>query len=109
MIDSLSKIVKISGPGLLFASTAIGVSHLIQSTRAGADFGLMIIGFVVLVSVLKYPFFEYGSRYANSTQTSIIDGYKKLGTPILVLYLIITVCSMFFVTGAVGFVAAGFF
>jgi Mn2+/Fe2+ NRAMP family transporter len=109
MIESLSKIIKISGPGLLFASTAIGVSHLIQSTRAGADFGLMIIGFVVLVSVLKYPFFEYGSRYANSTQTSIIDGYKKLGTPILVLYLIITVCSMFFVTGAVGFVAAGFF
>jgi len=109
MIANLSKIIKISGPGLLFASTAIGVSHLIQSTRAGADFGLMIIGFVVLVSVLKYPFFEYGSRYANSTQTSIIDGYKKLGTPILVLYLIITVCSMFFVTGAVGFVAAGFF
>ncbi len=49
MIESLSKIIKISGPGLLFASTAIGVSHLIQSTRAGADFGLMIIGFVVLV------------------------------------------------------------
>lgn len=95
MIEAVSKIVKISGPGLLFASTAIGVSHLIQSTRAGADFGLMIIGFVVLVSVLKYPFFEYGSRYANSTQTSIIDGYKKLGTPILALYLIITVCSMF--------------
>ena len=59
MIESLSKIIKISGPGLLFASTAIGVSHLIQSTRAGADFGLMIIGFVVLVSVLKYPFFEF--------------------------------------------------
>ena len=38
MIESLSKIIKISGPGLLFASTAIGVSHLIQSTRAGADF-----------------------------------------------------------------------
>jgi len=105
----LSKISKIMGPGLLFASTAIGVSHLIQSTRAGADFGLLIIGFVILVSVLKYPFFEYGSRYANSTQTSIIDGYKKLGTPILFFYLIITICSMFFVTGAVGFVTAGFF
>ena len=23
------------GPGILFASTAIGVSHLVQSTRAG--------------------------------------------------------------------------
>jgi len=109
MNEMLSKIFKIMGPGLLFASTAIGVSHLIQSTRAGADFGLMIIGFVILVSVLKYPFFEYGSRYANSTQTSIIDGYKKLGTPVLFFYLIITICSMFFVTGAVGFVTAGFF
>ena len=109
MNEMLSKISKIMGPGLLFASTAIGVSHLIQSTRAGADFGLLIIGFVILVSFLKYPFFEYGSRYANSTQTSIIDGYKKLGTPILFFYLIITICSMFFVTGAVGFVTAGFF
>ena len=27
------------GPGLLFAGAAIGVSHLVQSTRAGADFG----------------------------------------------------------------------
>ena len=27
------------GPGLLFAGAAVGVSHLVQSTRAGADFG----------------------------------------------------------------------
>ena len=31
------------GPGLLFAGAAIGVSHLVQSTRAGADFGLGLI------------------------------------------------------------------
>ena len=69
----------------------------------------MILGFVILVTLLKYPFFEYGSRYANSTQTSIIDGYKKLGKPALWLYFLLTVSSMFFVTGAVGFVTAGFF
>ena len=109
MNERLSRFSKTAGPGILFASTAIGVSHLIQSTRAGADFGLMILGFVVIVTLLKYPFFEYGSRYANSTQTSIIDGYKKLGKPVLWLYLLLTVSSMFFVTGAVGFVAAGFF
>ena len=100
---------KTAGPGILFASTAIGVSHLVQSTRAGADFGLLILGFVILVTLLKYPFFEYGSRYANSTQTSIIDGYKKLGKPALWLYFLLTISSMFFVTGAVGFVTAGFF
>ena len=109
MNNKLSHFSKIAGPGILFACTAIGVSHLVQSTRAGADFGLLILGFVVLVTLLKYPFFEYGSRYANSTQTSIIDGYKKLGKPALWLYFLLTIASMFFVTGAVGFVTAGFF
>lgn len=109
MISKFSRFSKTAGPGILFACTAIGVSHLVQSTRAGADFGLMILGFVILVTLLKYPFFEYGSRYANSTQTSIIDGYKKLGKPALWLYFLLTISSMFFVTGAVGFVTAGFF
>lgn len=107
--EKLSRFSKTAGPGILFASTAIGVSHLVQSTRAGADFGLLLLGFVVMVSLLKYPFFEYGSRYANVTQTSIIDGYKKLGKPVLWMYFLITVASMFFVTAAVGFVTAGFF
>ena len=109
MNEKFSSFSKTAGPGILFACTAIGVSHLVQSTRAGADYGLLILGFVVVVTLLKYPFFEYGSRYANSTQTSIIDGYKKLGTPALWLYFLITIASMFFVTGAVGFVTAGFF
>ncbi|MCJ8307327.1 MAG: divalent metal cation transporter [Nitrosopumilus sp.] len=109
MNTRLSRFSKTAGPGVLFACTAIGVSHLVQSTRAGADYGLLIIGFVILITLLKYPFFEYGSRYANSTQTSIIDGYKKLGKPALWLYFLLTIASMFFVTGAVGFVTAGFF
>ncbi|MFQ5475995.1 MAG: NRAMP family divalent metal transporter, partial [Nitrosopumilus sp.] len=107
--EKFSHFSKTAGPGVLFASTAIGVSHLIQSTRAGADFGLLILGFVIVATLLKYPFFEFGSRYANSTQTSIIDGYKKLGRPALWLYFLLTIGSMFFVTGAVGFVTAGFF
>jgi Mn2+/Fe2+ NRAMP family transporter len=117
MNQRLSQFSKTAGPGILFACTAIGVSHLVQSTRAGADYGLFILGFVILVTLLKYPFFEFGSRYANSTQTSIIDGYKKIiidgykkiGKPALWLYFLLTISSMFFVTGAVGFVTAGFF
>jgi len=109
MDSKFSHFSKTAGPGILFACTAIGVSHLVQSTRAGADYGLLILGFVIVVTLLKYPFFEYGSRYANSTQTSIIDGYKQLGKPALWLYFLLTITSMFFVTGAVGFVTAGFF
>lgn len=108
MNDQIVRFSKTFGPGILFASTAIGVSHLVQSTRAGAEYGFLLIGFVILATLLKYPFFEYGSRYANVTGTSIIDGYNKLGKPILVLYFVITIASMFFVTAAVGFVTAGF-
>ena len=109
MNQRFSNFSKAAGPGIIFASMAIGVSHLVQSTRAGAEFGLLLIGFVILASLLKYPFFEYGSRYANVKGTSIIDGYKKLGKGALWLYFLITITSMFFVTGAVGFVTAGFF
>ena len=108
MNERLDRLLKTLGPGILFASTAIGVSHLVQSTRAGAEFGFALIGFVMLATLLKYPFFEYGSRYANVTGTSIIDGYKRLGKNALVLYFLITIGSMFFVTAAVGFVTAGF-
>ena len=109
MSNILYRYRKTFGPGILFACTAIGVSHLVQSTRAGAEFGFMILAFVILATVLKYPSFEHGSRYANVTGTSIIDGYEKLGRKFLILYLGITLGSMFFVTAAVGFVTAGFF
>jgi len=91
--ERLDRLLKTLGPGILFASTAIGVSHLVQSTRAGAEFGFALIAFVMLASLLKYPFFEYGSRYANVTGTSIIDGYKRLGKNALVLYFLITIGS----------------
>lgn len=100
--------LKVLGPGILFASTAIGVSHLVQSTRAGAEFGFTLVWAVVLSNLFKFPFFQYASRYANATGTSIIDGYKKLGSWMLWLYFIITVSTMFFVCSAVGVVTSGF-
>ncbi len=96
------------GPGLLFASAAIGVSHLVQSTRAGANYGFALAWVILLANLFKYPFFEYGSRYAIATQTSIIDGYKRLGNWVLIGYFIVSVISMMLVTALVTFVTAGF-
>lgn len=105
---NIRNFLKTLGPGILFASTAIGVSHLVQSTRAGANFGFGLVGLVLLTNLIKYPFFEYGSRYANATGESLIDGYRKIGKWMLWIYIAITLLSMFFVTAAVGFVTAGF-
>ena len=106
--NRLVNFLKTLGPGILFASTAIGVSHLVQSTRAGANFGFALVGFIIAANLFKYPFFEYGSRYANATGESIIDGYKRIGKWMLWLYLIITIISMLFVSAAVGAVTSGF-
>ena len=106
--SKLSSFLKTLGPGILFASTAIGVSHLVQSTRAGAGYGFALVGFILAANIFKYPFFEFGSRFANATGTSIIDGYKKIGRWMLWLYFLITIGSMFFVSAAVGAVTSGF-
>ena len=50
-------IVKTLGPGLLFAGAAVGVSHLVQSTRAGADFGFGLLWAILIAAFFKYPFF----------------------------------------------------
>ena len=102
------KISNVLGPGILFASTAIGVSHLVQSTRAGANFGYALLWAIIAANLFKYPFFEYGSRYASASGESLIDGYKRMGKPVLWGYFLVTIASMFFVTAAVAFVTAGF-
>lgn len=104
----MKNLYKTIGPGILFASTAIGVSHLVQSTQAGAYFGFNMLWAVVLANLFKYPFFEYGARYANATGESLISGYRKLGHFPIWSFFAITLISMFVVTAAVGSVTAGF-
>ena len=107
MQDRLKHLIKTLGPGILFASTCIGVSHLVQSTRAGADYGFAMLWAVVIANVFKFPFFEFAARYTSATGVSILDGYYKKGKWILWVYLGITICTMFTVTAAVTFVTAG--
>jgi Mn2+/Fe2+ NRAMP family transporter len=104
----MGKWKNIFGPGILFAATAIGVSHLVQSTSAGGKYGLSLMGFVALALILKFPFFEFGSRYAVAKGESLIRGYYRLHKIWLYLYLLITLGTMFFVTGAVGVVTISF-
>ncbi len=94
------------GPGIVLAAAAIGVSHLVQSTRAGADYGFTLVWAVVIAGLMKYPFLEYGPRYAVATGESLIAGYKKIGSWALWIYIVFTVGTMFAVQAAVTIVTA---
>ncbi len=107
MNSKKSNIFKLLGPGLLFAGASIGVSHLVQSTRAGADFGFGLIWALFLVHLFKYPFFQYGPRYASATGESLLDGYLKLGKGVLIIYFFLNLILMFTLQAAVTIVTAG--
>ncbi|MDH5642999.1 MAG: divalent metal cation transporter [Gemmatimonadota bacterium] len=89
------------GPGLMWAAAAIGVSHLHQSTRAGATAGFGLVGVVALALILKYPFFEFGPRYAAATGKSLVEGYNRIGKWALWLYFVLTVFTSVIVQVAV--------
>ncbi|MEM6516649.1 MAG: divalent metal cation transporter [Bacteroidota bacterium] len=95
------------GPGLLFAGAAIGVSHLVQSTRAGADFGFGLVWALILINLVKYPFFQFGPKYASATGETLLDGYKRLGKGLLFAYFLVNLATMFTIQTAVTIVTAG--
>ena len=83
------------------------VFHIWCNQRArGADYGFALAGIIVLALIIKYPFFEFGPRYTAATGGSLIDGYKRVGTPALVLFLALTFATMFSTQAAVTIVTA---
>ncbi len=108
-MSKLKILLKNLGPGLLFASMAIGTSHLVLSTKAGAQYGWIMVIPILLANILKYPFFEFGIRYTTVTGKSLIQGYLELGKKYLWIYAFVTVISTFTILAALYVVTAGLF
>jgi len=102
-----SGLARAVGPGIMYAGAAIGVSHLVQATRAGADYGFALVWVVVLIHLLKYPFFEYAYRYAAATGASLLVGYHRLGRWALVTFLVVAFCLSIPTTAVLTIVTAG--
>lgn len=94
------------GPGILMASAAIGGSHLVASTQAGALYGWQLAIMIILANFFKYPFFRFGTEYAYSTGESLIVGYAKKSRVYLWTFFILSVLSGIISTGAVALLCA---
>ncbi|MEL6484464.1 MAG: divalent metal cation transporter [Bacteroidota bacterium] len=106
-MKSILRLFRAIGPGLLFASMAIGTSHLVLSTKAGAQYGWIMVIPIVLANVFKYPFFEFGIRFTTVTRKSLIQGYSDLGKGYLWTYAVVTLISTFSILAALYVVTAG--
>ncbi|MFO7999090.1 MAG: hypothetical protein R6U86_08945 [Bacteroidales bacterium] len=81
------------GPGVLLAGAAIGGSHLVASTQAGAAYGWALLGILFLVNLFKYPFFLYAQRYTAATDKPILEGYLQMGRTYLLLFFFLSIFS----------------
>lgn len=107
MYSSRQRLLLTLGPGFLMAGAAVGVSHLVQATRAGADYGFALFWLLLLAIISKYPFMEFGPRYAAATGEHLIEGYRRLGNLAYLSYIAITFGTMFIIHAAVTVVSAG--
>ncbi|MDN5561958.1 MAG: divalent metal cation transporter, partial [Psychrobacter sp.] len=75
------------------ATAAIGGSHLISSTQAGAIYGWQLAIMIILANVFKYPFFRFATDYVYDTGESLIAGYAKRSKVYLWVYFILSILS----------------
>ena len=97
------------GPGLMLAAAAVGVSHLVFATQAGATYGLSFVWLIVLISILKYPAFCFAVDYASLTNRSLVHAYADLGRIALAWLFVGLAVDIFIATTAVALVTAGLF
>lgn len=94
------------GPGIVMASAAVGGSHIIASTQAGAIYGWELVTIVILANLFKYPFFRFGAQYTLDTGNTLLEGYRQKGKFYLWLFLILNVFATVINTAAVGLLTA---
>ena len=94
------------GPGIVMASAAVGGSHIIASTQAGAIYGWELVSIVILANLFKYPFFRFGVQYTLDTGNTLLEGYRQKGKFYLWLFLALNVFATVINTAAVGLLTA---
>ena len=104
--NKLRSLINSLGPGILMATAAVGGSHLVASTKAGAIYGWQLAGLILLVNLLKYPFFRAGVQYTMGTGNSLVHGYAKMGNAYLYLFTLLTAISAVVNTAALGIFSA---
>ncbi|MFB9137119.1 divalent metal cation transporter [Vibrio sp. AK197] len=102
----LSQLIKSLGPGVMTAAAAVGGSHLVASTKAGAIYGWQLAALILLVNLFKYPFFRAGVQYTMGTGQSLVEGYSKLGRPYLWVFMALASISAVVNTAALALFSA---
>ena len=87
------RLFTILGPGLLMAAASIGVSHLVQATRAGALHGMDLLLFILLAFVLPIALVA-ACLCVFSGACLMVGQYRWLDGIIKVLLIILLISTL---------------
>ena len=103
--QSFPERAKTFGPGILMATAAVGGSHIVSATQAGANYGWQLLVIVILVNLFKYPFLRAGTDYTLSTGRTLVQGYEDLGKGYVILFYLLMIISTIANAAAVAMLA----
>ena len=92
-LNNNGSLLQALGPGIMMAAAAVGGSHLVASTQAGAQFGWSLLLVLLLVNLFKYPFFIYSTRYTAATGETVLHGYLRLGRGYLFAFWVLNLLT----------------
>ena len=107
--NRLRDLIDSFGPGIMMATAAVGGSHLVASTKAGAIYGWQLAVVILLVNLFKYPFFRAGVQFTMGTGKSLIEGYSEMGRGYLWVFTALTTLAAVVNTAALLLFSASIF
>lgn len=107
--QGIKHLLRSLGPGIMMATAAVGGSHLVASTKAGAIYGWQLAVVILLVNLFKYPFFRAGVQYTMGTGKSLIEGYSEMGRGYLWMFTALAAISAVVNTAALLLFSASLF
>lgn len=74
------------GPGLIAAATGVGAGDIVSALAAGARLGMVLMWAIVLGALLKYALAEGVGRWHLASGTTMLSGWRSLGTWTMVYF-----------------------
>ncbi len=71
---------KLVGPGIVVAATGVGAGDLVATLVAGARFGYALLWAAVIGCIVKIALAEATGRYHLATGSTILEGWRSLGS-----------------------------
>ncbi|HSK97535.1 MAG TPA: Nramp family divalent metal transporter [Euzebyales bacterium] len=74
------------GPGLIAAATGVGAGDIVAALAAGARLGMALLWAVVIGAVLKFALAEGVGRWHLASGTTILSGWRAMGSWTMVYF-----------------------